>query len=462
MESRLKELHSDLFETKLHYKGYKLWFLSQVFIAENFMGSYRIFNLINVIKRFGLENILKYFLYKSSNLFNKKPTRRSAKFLFVNEVNNQAVVHTLNCVREKFNSKEALTVFSDTRLRERGTMSFNIFEMLTFKNLAISILDGITLLFSLGRFKSEIKLISRKYNISRISLVLNLFDSILLINLTKIMFSKTGIQRIVLMTDVHKLSRIIVLTAKQLEIKCFVIQHGATIGEEGYLPIIADQILVWGEGSKNWFTERKQSAEKIVIMGSPRMDSMIYQINNDINIVPRMIRKILVILSDITVEELYLKKIRDAFQMGHIKDVELTIKLHPGGSVDYSFIPEKIFNSSGLLYKIARFENINLLLNQTDIVFVTNSTVGMEAITWNKPIFQYKSNEILDYRMSYEDFDCSHIFTTSEDVSKVLLNTKSIFSKLQNYPAFVEHSFKKLDGQASKRIKDFIVNSSTD
>jgi CDP-glycerol glycerophosphotransferase (TagB/SpsB family) len=260
------------------------------------------------------------------------------------------------------------------------------------------------------------------------------------------------------MTDVHKLSRIFTIFSKRTNTPTFVIQHGATVGEAGYLPIIADKMLVWGEGSLNWFVERRQPLNKLQIVGSPRMDSTLYEkLELDQLPVPKL-NKALIIMSEEIIEEDFLLVIKDALAEAAISNLEIIIKLHPGKSVDYSFIPEGVFQKSGLNYRILRYESTKLLLQESDVVFVTTSSVGMEAIIQNKPVFQFKSRKRHNYRMSYEDFDCSHLFETSDQLHKIISNPATVISKLQNYFPFVNYYFGKLDGSSAKRIKKYIVN----
>lgn len=457
MENKLKELYPDLFKTKIEYKKYQLLFLSQVFILENYIGIYKLLNFMNIIKKLSLDNLTKLFVFKISNPFLKRRDNLQFSYLFVNEVNNKSVIESLSAVSQKFIDENEAVIFSDIRIGKCDEKTINIFEFLTLKILFVTVKDSIVLLFSSYKYKDEIKFISKKYNISTFFLFLNFFDSILLINITKKFFLKTKVLKIVLMSDVHKLSRIFVMQAKELNIPTFIIQHGATIGEAGYLPIIANKMLVWGESSKKWFVEREQLSEKIEIVGSTRMDSVKYNIEETIDFKPKKWNKVLIAVSEITIEEQFLKMIRDAFVKKGDKDVEIIIKLHPGGSVDYSFIPEKVFKQSGLSYKILRFEDTKILLNDTDIVFVTTSTVGMESIIHNKPIFQYKSDTLSNYRMSYEDFNCSHLFTTSEEICEIISDRSKVFSKLKNYPPFVNFYFFKLDGNSAQRAKEYII-----
>lgn len=457
MEDIYKELDKDLFETKLEYKGYKLLFLSQIFITNYYFSGYgKSFNSMNVIKMFSLDSVVKFFLFKKENFFKKKRPNLQLDYFFINEVNNKSMIELNNLLKKKFVDGNIAVLIADIRMGKPDEKTINIFELLSLKTILVSIFHCVAIIPSICRSKEEIKFISRKYKVNRTLLVLNFFDSILLINLVKNVFERVKANKYVSTSDFHKLSRIIVMHAKEMKIPTFVTQHGAPVGEHG-LPILADKMLVWGEGSKKWYTDRAQSADKIEIVGSLFMDSVRYKAPKLLDSNRKELKKILIVMSVVVHEELFLKTIKDAFvKMSH-RPAEIIIKLHPGGSVDYSFIPEKVFAQSGLSYKICRFENMKELLSDADIVFVTSSTVGMEAIICNKPIFQYKSATGFNYRMSYEDFDCSHIFTTAENIIETMADTQKVFSKLMNYERFVNYFFYKLDGNSAQRAKEYII-----
>ncbi len=460
MENRLSELHADLMRTSIQFNKLNMLFLSQALIGDNFLGALESWHYVNIVKKLGWENVIKFFLFKLSNLFLKKRENWRFEYLFVNEVNNIPVIDSLNLVYREFVSENVGMVFSDMRLRKPNERTINIFEFTTVGVLWRSLIESVGFMPTLYQYREEIRFLSNKYNIKPLFLILNIFDSIFSVNVVKVFFSKVSVGKIILMTDVHKLSRISTFLARDLMIPTYVIQHGATVGEEGYMPIIADKMLVWGESSKNWFTKRGQSADKIEIVGSPRMDMVVYGGVDQSCLNQREWKKVLVVMSMVAFERTFLLTIKDALMRCEIKDVEVIVKLHPGGAVDFSFMPNEVFKQSGLEYKVLRFENTKMLLKETDIVIVTNSTVGMEAIIENKPIFQFKSNDYFNHRMSYEDFDCGHLFETGEQLAKLISSPDIVYSKLSNYPLFVNYYFGKLDGNSSKRIKEFIVRHS--
>lgn len=456
MSYKLQTLHEDLAQHGVSYKELNVLFFSQVFIAEKNIGVYSKINLINILKILSLDNIVKLFIYKLRKLIGTDFKKNTYDFLFVNEVDNTAIISSLKNLSDKFSNLSACEIYTNKRIKhlfKNESTIINIFHFFGIRCFLFFLLDVILSISVLHKNRIHLKYISRKYEVNVWLLILNFWESLFVINVVNCFLKKMNFKKIILNTDVHKFSRIIVLTAKRYNIPTFVLQHGATIGEAGYLPILADKMLVWGESSKIWFSERGQPEDKSEIVGSPRMDSVLY---TEPNLQSKTVKSVLVGLSGITHEEHFLESIRDAFITCGLKETKIIIKLHPSSSVEHSSIPERIFRGSNLKYKIVRNQNIKEIFDSTDIVFVTGSSIGMEATIFNKPLFQYKS-ELLNYHMSYEDFNCSHIFRNTDDIVKVISDSQAVFSKLKNYPAFVENYFYKLDGNSSQRAMDYII-----
>lgn len=306
------------------------------------------------------------------------------------------------------------------------------------------------------RKRNELRAVANIYRINPVLLILNCLDSVFLINAIESSFKNVQLKKLILISDVHKLSRIASLYAKENQISCFVLQHGATVGGYGYLPVTSDRMLVWGELSKKWFLDRGQDELKLIPVGSPRMDSIVYKGLGSQTSKP--IARVLVVMSEMRYEMPFIEIIRDAFVQLRWSGIEIAIKLHPTGAADYIGMVEKVFSNSGLNYKVYGAYDLKTLLDESNLVFVTTSSVGMEAIIFNKPILQYKTERLSYIQMSYEPYECSHIFKNSDEVVRILSQPDILWSKLINYERFVNDYFYQLDGKASLRAKTYIEN----
>jgi len=299
---------------------------------------------------------------------------------------------------------------------------------------------------------NTIKNIANIFKVKPRLLTLNIFESIFVLNCIERFFRKhNDIKKIILNTDVHKVSRAITLYAQKEDIETFVLQHGATILEYGYLPVTANYMFAWGDLSKTWFVERGTEKEKIIVTGTPKTDFLI-KYNKERN-VPNKINKVLLIVNPIGISEVisFLNLIYDADI--HL-NYQLSIKLHPSSNDNRTEV-EARFKLANV--KIFKEENIHDLINQNDVVITTTSTVGNEAIALRKPLIKIEIDGINNI-LEYDLFDCSFSIKHSEELSNLLNDKKLLYSKRINYERFIEKYFYKLDGNATNRIIEKLVN----
>lgn len=449
----MKDLHKELLAATIRYRGLNLLFLSQIFISDYSHGIYKHFSLTSALKRVSLENISKFIAFKVSQPFSLKRQKLDFQYLFVNDVNSGPVSGTLVGVRDQFNPGESATLVFDKRLGKVGEKLINAFEYTSFFDLLGVVVDTFILIPRLFRHRSEVHFLSRKYHVNVFLLFLNCIDSIFMVKVVENFFAHISSDKIILMTDVHKLSRIVVLVSKHRARPTFVIQHGELIGAEGYLPISADKMLVWGKQSQEWLIERGESPEKLIPVGAPKMDELKF----DRSTPNAAIRKCLIITSTITYEREFLNTIRQAFEIESMRNIELMVKLHPGLKTDYSFIVYDCLSSESLRYTIYKYENMLDMIREADIIIGTTSSAMLEAIILGKPIYQFKGGAFDDIQMNWEPYNCSHTFRTWRELSELISNAESIYSKTENYSKFLNDAFVKLDGRAKERIRDYVT-----
>ena len=123
-----------------------------------------------------------------------------------------------------------------------------------YSNLLGTIFDiyKVTILF----FKkwNRMKEVAKLFNINLIMLLLNIWDSLFIINCVEGFMNKTNNAKgVVLNSDVHKVSRIFTFFCKKNKIKNYVLQHGAPVLDYGYLPVNTEKMFNWGKLSFDWF-----------------------------------------------------------------------------------------------------------------------------------------------------------------------------------------------------------------
>ncbi|WP_350293401.1 hypothetical protein [uncultured Croceitalea sp.] len=424
------------------YDNINILSLSQVYVFE--LSQRRMDNsLLGLIKKLSLENYVKYIFF----FFIKEQNIAKTKYLFINDIFNASMISNMRSVQNQFDVpfKEIIT---DKRLL--SDYSKFIYKYLSVLSYLAALPKYLKVLIN---SRKTIIALANEFKISPTLLSLNLLDTLFVLCTVKGLLKKENhTKNIILNTDVHKISRAIVLQARTNNIRTFVIQHGSTVLEYGYLPVSSDYMLAWGELSSNWFLERDTPLEKLKVLGTPKMD---FLQNFTINKEPHHdeVKNILIIVNPIGDENvnIFLRTILDS---DIHKTFQLTIKLHPS-SFDNRDLVEKHFGNTKAI--ILKNENTQNLIYETDVVITSTSTVGNEAIAFFKPLIQI-SIKNFNITMDYEIYNCCHKISTSEKLKKLIGDKGKIYSKLTNYNNFIENYFYRLDGLASKRIMDFIIS----
>ena len=411
------------------YKGYDIIALSQVFLFENKLGRYG-WKVSQIIKKLSLDNLVRFWLY----LINpKKEINLSSKeYVFVNDVYNMSMVSNSRTLQKVFDKNKIIEVICDKRI-----YLDNDVYLYKYSNLLGAIFDiyKVTIIF----FKkwNRMKEVAKLFNVNMIMLLLNVWDSLFIINCVERFLNNTSnLKSVVLNSDVHKISRAFVFYCKKHKIKNYVLQHGAPVLDYGYLPIYTDKMFNWGKLSYDWFLEKGTDINKLQINGTPKMDSIALEkksLENSLNSLKSLnYLNILLIMNPIGEElcEKFLQIIYDAIKD---MDVNLKIKLHPS-SEHYDHLPKLIFNDYS--HEIYRLENTHDLIRKSDVVISTTSTVGTETIALYKPLVQIKLDEI-NTKLEYEDYDCCISVRNHIELLEILKDKKQLYSKFSNYDKFI-------------------------
>ena len=426
----------------LFYKGYDVIALSQVFLFENKLGRYG-WGMSQIIKKLSLDNLVKFFLYLISP--KKEINLSSSEYIFVNDIYNMSMVSNSRTLQREFDKNKIIEVVCDKRIYLENDV-----YLYKYSNLLGTIFDiyKVTILF----FKkwNRMKEVAKLFNINLIMLLLNVWDSLFVINCVEGFMNKTNNAKgVVLNSDVHKVSRIFTFFCKKNKIKNYVLQHGAPVLDYGYLPVNAEKMFNWGKLSFDWFLEKGTDINKLQITGTPKMDSIVLEKKSLENSLESL--NILVIMNPIG-EGLcrdFLQIIREATKAIR---VNLSIKLHPS-SEHYDHLPKLIFNNYS--YEVYRLEDTHDLIRKSDVVISTTSTVGAETIALYKPLVQIKLDH-LNTKLAYEDYDCCITVRNYTELLDILKTEKKLYSKFSNYDKFISDFFYVLDGKSSERIKGVI------
>ncbi len=255
-------------------------------------------------------------------------------------------------------------------------------------------------------------------------------------------------------------SRSILDAAKSLSIKVVGIQHGAihklhpnyifSKKEQGCVP---DYTFVWG---KKW-------AELLVDFGHYKIESLIItgQIRTDI--IPYLARNnksdlYNVVYASQPQRDSILREKTAMDIMNAIKelpDCKLVIKLHPKEINDenyYNRLAEKVGIDNIIILKQSE---LYITLAQSDIVITSFSTVGTEAIYFNKPLIIY--DPLHQDVQNYIKEGVALKAVNSDDVRKYIIGYKegSLLIDKEKYKKFIEYNAFRIDGHVVDRCLEF-------
>ncbi len=258
--------------------------------------------------------------------------------------------------------------------------------------------------------------------------------------------------------------------AKTLAIKTIGIQHG-TIHElhpafmftleDAKRKLVPDFTLLWGENWKKLLIEKgNYPAESLVIEGQIRTDIIPvlkpHRISGQIE-VPANSKIILFASQPQQDPELRKQSGLDIFAAAKaVPATHLIVKLHPAEFNDINYYRELAIRSGCSNYQIVSEIDLYLLISLCDIVVTCFSTVGAEAVYFNKPliILDHLRQDIQKYFIEGIAFQATNVQELKDYIVKILDNQLSV--KTAVYENYIRNYAYKIDGNVSNRIVQFI------
>ncbi len=200
-------------------------------------------------------------------------------------------------------------------------------------------------------------------------------------------------------------SRSLAVVGAMKGIPSICLQHGILMGEEAFIPVFSSHMGVYGEYEKSWFMARGLEEHRIAVTGHPRYDEIFTSER----------------LSNDSFDEEYgldPSKITLLFATGPRIDAEKTVtlitELVAGGEFQLIIKPHPWELSKKLISLYTDLENktkcvhvvkdrktdVRDLILNSDGVISSLSTVALEGLLMNKPVFVYhflQANREYDY-----------------------------------------------------------------
>lgn len=220
------------------------------------------------------------------------------------------------------------------------------------------------------------------------------------------------------------ISRVLTLTAASLGVPSVCLQHGVIMGEEAFLPVFATKQAVYGQYERDWYMSRGVHPDAITITGHPRYD-VIFTDNHKSDAaatagqlkINEQAFNILMITQPQTNKRLFTQAVN---LLARIPNVEILIKAHPweekkGYTEEYEKLAKEHLNVTIVTAKMSLYG----LLQQIDLVVMENSTVGLEAMLFDKLVIVYHDPQS-ERHYEYYDHLSPYIYSTPEELVNII------------------------------------------
>lgn len=276
---------------------------------------------------------------------------------------------------------------------------------------------------------------------------------------------------IVVVTDERPpFQRAFVEAANSLRIPTLNIQDAIIVEYPLGSPISTRKMAVDGEYFKDLLVKMGNDPPKIIATGQPRFDPLVggdrrfqrEEIMQRLGLNPW--KKVAALFSEPIVTNVRQadndRFLRATFMAARdLPGVQVVAKLHP---VDFDFVrPRRIALEAGL-NDVAIVKDVDLweLLFISDIVLVTISTVGHEAIAMGRPLIQVSVSKTEPTYVPYAEFgaalEVSDTDALGKAIAKALWDPVTLRRLEEGRAKYLTHFAHGFDGRASERVVDLI------
>ena len=277
---------------------------------------------------------------------------------------------------------------------------------------------------------------------------------------------------VVLANDQDLPGRLLVSVARQLGIPSLVVDHGLTCDIQqprGFLEVHADRMANWGEGNRQLMLRHGVAPERLVVTGAPMFEAELRAprmpkaaLCRRLGIDPRM--QIVVYAGhpddlgytsrDWDQAEL-IARLDQAVQ--GIPDVRLVVRPHPS---DRAMSFAHLLQERGSVAAVTREVNLYHLLANCDLLVTETSTVGLEAMLFDKPVLVVNLRGRPDLVPYVERGAALGVYDPCdlEPALVAALSDEATRERLRaGREAFLTYYLDRLDGHSAERVVELIL-----
>ncbi|MCP6680841.1 capsular polysaccharide export protein, LipB/KpsS family [Bacillus nakamurai] len=209
-----------------------------------------------------------------------------------------------------------------------------------------------------------------------------------------VLFASENISAVVVGTTEDIYSRVLALMCAKRNAVSICLQHGALMGDEAFLPVFTDYQAVFGAYEAGWYKQKGCRPEQIIITGHPRFDDIFSREPIDKEVFYRKLsflpsRQTVLIATQPFSDEFYTGVLEELMKHKHI---QLIIKPHPWeigkNKLD---VYARVLRKHKACKMIKKEMSLYDILPYVDAAVTQTSTVGLEAMLFQKPVLIGKS-----------------------------------------------------------------------
>ncbi|ARJ22189.1 CDP-glycerol glycerophosphotransferase family protein [Bacillus sp. ISL-8] len=228
------------------------------------------------------------------------------------------------------------------------------------------------------------------------------------LNMAYFIFKEQDISSVIVGTTEDVTSRALTFLSRSEGIPSYCLQHGAIMGEEAYFPVFATKQVVYGKYEEDWYLQKGSSESQIEIVGHPRFDDIFNRTYMDKKELFKTLKidpttKVIFIATQPFKTSFYIELTEKL-----VKDKNITVIIKPHPWEKGRNLVEEYIRLSKLYPNVKYITNeVNMydVILHANLVVISNSTVGLEAMLLDIPVVVYKSLlEDRDYKY-YDTLD---------------------------------------------------------
>jgi hypothetical protein len=416
-----------------------------------------------------LRYVAKYFFNQFTNFTHKKNTGSQYDFVFLlpysTPSNKNNLIPVIKyCVSNSF--KSLLILGEDSRDTKSNPEwpECDICRMKDFEGYP-GILEKLSNLFLAAGLFFKIYKGFRKYPYIQKTLLRNaiifyyyIFSTLIFHRVFKMLFNKISVQHVLTTSDLWPFENQFVLSAKEIGLKTYVIQHGIIV--DYWWPFDADYLFLWGDLHKEQLVGLGAPEERILIGGMPALDEKC-KTQTDYHCKPGQPFKVLIIsqtqapdFSDSFLENFAsCLKIFDTLK----ENFQVIVKLHPIENMSF-YVKQNLDHYPNFSF-VKQEKGIHDLILESDLCISLFSTGGLEAVALNRVSIVLNLESWIDKYAWWPKYGgglyISDVEGLRKFVKKIIQNPGSIQDILDNQKKFLKRSFSNM-GNSSQAIVDSV------